>query len=327
MKKLISNFHTGYIAIISMMLVASACRSSFRHFFTSGRWYTVHTVIGLLLAVLGVAIIVSHFRWPSLVNKLQMFWWLPQLILVMATRFTPGKTNQLVNSFWHWPLGPAITPWLGWQMEANVYLLIKLNLVAIAGIVVAAVTSSKREPNHAFVATSNAAPSAPAKQFGRNNMISKWIKYILVILEVGGGFVGLSLLIATFSDTSVPISIWGFRLLCASLFLFGIISGLALINKPRIGIALSAVYQGIQIPVLSSSLLTYKLLSGIQLVIGFFGGRPVVLVEFGVRTTLLLGRSTAPCGVGINLPALCLFVYLLWVLWNRAEHVASHAGT
>ena len=162
MKKAITILHTVYIAAISAMLVLSAARGSFRQIFTSGGWYALHTAVGLALAALGIAIGVAHFRRPHLVNKLQILWWLPQLIQIVSTRFTPEGQCYIVNSFWHWPLGPVIAPQLGWKLDPQVYLLIKFNLVALVGIAIGAVTRSKLRAQQTQ-ATSETAPSAASE--------------------------------------------------------------------------------------------------------------------------------------------------------------------
>ena len=105
--------------------------------------------------------------------------------------------------------------------------------------------------------------------------------------------------------------------------LFGIFSGLALVEKPQLGIALSAVYQAIQIPVLSSPVLSYTYVSGLQLGAGWLEGRPAVLYEFGTRSTLFLFRRTDPWLIGVNILALALFIYLLFQLLPKSEVAAS----
>jgi hypothetical protein len=153
----------------------------------------------------------------------------------------------------------------------------------------------------------------------------KCIIYFLIVIEVGGGFMGIwSLLILTQWNTSRPAYVWIFPICVGFLFLFGIVAGLAFVERPQLGAALSAVYQALQIPVVSSPLLTYKLLSGVQLGVGWQEGRVVVLFEFGARSTFVLLRHTDPWGIGVNVLALVLFVYLLLQLRLKDKDVVPH---
>jgi len=140
----------------------------------------------------------------------------------------------------------------------------------------------------------------------------KYIIYLLIVLEIGGGFMGMwSLLVLPLWDTSTPAHVWIFSICAGFLFLLGIVAGLAFVDRPRLGAALSVVYQALQIPVVSSPLLSYKLLSGLQLGFGWLEGRPVFIFELGARCTFFLLRHTDPWLIGVNVLALALFVYLV----------------
>ena len=144
---------------------------------------------------------------------------------------------------------------------------------------------------------------------------------MLIVLEVGGGFMGFSVLIVSLMNTGITASSWIFPILIltGAMFLFGIVAGLALLERPRFGAAMSAVYQALQIPVVSSPLLTYALLSGLRLGVGWFKGRPAFLFEFGARCTFFLFRRSDPWIIGVNVLALVLFVYLLSQLQPKAK--------
>lgn len=148
----------------------------------------------------------------------------------------------------------------------------------------------------------------------------KCIIYFLIVLEVGGGFMGIwSLFVGSQMNPDIPAYFCFFPLCIGALFLFGIVAGLAFMEKPQLGTALSAIYQALQIPVMSSPLLTYTLISGLQIGVGWLEGRPVVLSEFGARSTFFILRHTDPWGIGINVLALFLFVYLLFQLRSKVK--------
>lgn len=60
---------------------------------------------------------------------------------------------------------------------------------------------------------------------------------------------------------------WGLHLLIGSLFLFGIVAGVTLVESRRWGVLLSAIYQALQILYVATPFLVYRFYSGFQ--IGF----------------------------------------------------------
>jgi hypothetical protein len=157
----------------------------------------------------------------------------------------------------------------------------------------------------------------------------KCILYFVIVLEVGGGFMGFwSLFRSWLMDTSTPTPPFDliFPIFIGALFLFGIAAGLAFVEKPQWGIAMSAVYQMLQIPILSSPVITYKLVSGLQLGIGCIEGKTAFMTEFGARCTFSILRRTDSWVVGINLLALALFVFLLLHLRPKAKAVFQHGN-
>lgn len=143
--------------------------------------------------------------------------------------------------------------------------------------------------------------------------MNRWIRHVLIVLQVGGGFMGLSLMVTSLkSAQNMPShAVIGFSLF-ACIFLLGIVSGLALVDRLRIGIILSAVYQALQIPIVSSSSATYRLLSGLQIGIQWRESR--VGITFDCGAGYFFGwMQGAPFQIGINVLALGLLIYLLTV--------------
>lgn len=143
--------------------------------------------------------------------------------------------------------------------------------------------------------------------------MNKWVRHIMIVLEVGGGFTGLSLMLGSLkSAMNMPAhAVIGLSLF-ACVFLFGIVSGLALANRLRIGIVLSAVYQAVQVPIVSSSSVAYKLFSGAQIGLQWREGGPSITFDCGARFFWAWMRGD-PLQIGINVLALGLLVYLLTV--------------
>ena len=100
--------------------------------------------------------------------------------------------------------------------------------------------------------------------------------------------------------------LYGKSLIC------GIIAGLFLAEGSQKGVLLSLIYQGLQILVFSSSMLTYSFSSGFSLyaLIGPHGPEVTWHLGSGCELSIFVDK---PDIVGINLVALSLFVYLLVV--------------
>lgn len=159
-----------------------------------------------------------------------------------------------------------------------------------------------------------------------------WIRRILAVLEIGGGAVGLVVLTMSRPWTrEASKGLWLLMALYVCVFLFAIAAGLLLAEGTRRGIRWSALCQALQIPVIVSSALTYRLFFAAHVTVGYFGTRWVV--ESGIGTTSLasIGQlmpvsplMTAP-GWGINLVALVAFLYLLWRLFRTRGEQESAA--
>lgn len=141
--------------------------------------------------------------------------------------------------------------------------------------------------------------------------MNRWIRRILIVLEVGGGFAGLVMILESLQrGANMPAhAVIGFAVF-ACVFLFGVVSGLALVDRPGIGIVLSAVYQAVQIPIVSSSWVAYRLHSGAQIGILWSGRKAALLFNCGSRFNLAWMPGDA-LHVGVNVLALGLLIYLL----------------
>ena len=147
--------------------------------------------------------------------------------------------------------------------------------------------------------------------------MNKYIVYLLLILEVGGGFTGFSVILFSqpWNKNINPFMYTGASLL----FIFGIFAGLALIKESRCGIVSSAIYQALQVPFISSNVISYNILSGFKLIVGVLRGMPYVTFDIGARFTLAFGGETDSWAFGINLISLILFVYLILQLRAKSN--------
>ncbi|MCP4262856.1 MAG: hypothetical protein GY774_35905 [Planctomycetes bacterium] len=127
-------------------------------------------------------------------------------------------------------------------------------------------------------------------------------------------------------DEGVSLNLRIFSALFACLFVFGIAAGLALTEWPRRGMQMSLIYQVLQIPIVTSPIISYIFVSGLRIFAGFKEGNGFVLTEFGTRVAIYVMRED-PWSISINLLALVLSVYLLMQLRPKKKAVAPEEDT
>ncbi|HTX74851.1 MAG TPA: hypothetical protein VMD29_01510 [Terracidiphilus sp.] len=155
-----------------------------------------------------------------------------------------------------------------------------------------------------------------------------WLRLLLVTLTVGGGFTGAAAMLEAMRNAR------GFpQLLVLIVFLglygFVVVSGLILVwNPARTRPVLAAL--ALQVPWLSSTVLTYNFASGMCLEIalgppqetGRFGLYAAWYMHFGAYFRFHVGGSgDDPLAFGVNVIALVLFILVLRS--NRLSHKAS----
>jgi hypothetical protein len=144
--------------------------------------------------------------------------------------------------------------------------------------------------------------------------MNKLLKMLVFLAQMGGGLVGLGFIgRSLFTDHLTPSSL-KFHLIFAVVFLFGIIASSALIVKPRWGLILSAIFQIIQIPVVTVSAAAYTLSSGVCLNLYKHANGWGFKFFFGSRYYFQL-NSGQPWSIGVNVIALFFFVFLIKEIW------------
>ena len=147
--------------------------------------------------------------------------------------------------------------------------------------------------------------------------MNRWLRNLVLLLQIGGGLWGVGLVGRLFLAedlTQIAMIIHGAFIL---VFLFGILAGVALIKKPILGLVLSVIYQGIQIPIIILPAVAYTMFSGATWNVYwhetgwgtnlFFGGRFYFYINGG-----------QPWCAGVNILALALFLLLIREIWLQA---------
>jgi len=136
------------------------------------------------------------------------------------------------------------------------------------------------------------------------------LKTAVVLMEIVGGLLGLVLIGRSFlteDPNQIAMIIHGGFIL---VFLYGIVAGAALIKKPGLGLWLSLIYQGIQIPIIMSSVFSFDLFSGASFNVFRHSTGFGFNFLFGSRYYFYL-NSGEPWLAGVNILALVLFFLLI----------------
>lgn len=141
--------------------------------------------------------------------------------------------------------------------------------------------------------------------------MNKWLKIILLIVQIGGGLLGFYVIGRVFlTGKMTPIQV----LICATfaiLFAFGILAGIALITKPRLGLILSLIFQAIQIPVIITPVVSFILSSGVYVnIFRHETGWGTKFALMGSRFYFYLNSGESQ-SIGVNIVALFLFFCLI----------------
>ncbi|MCD6394071.1 MAG: hypothetical protein J7M40_11255 [Planctomycetes bacterium] len=153
--------------------------------------------------------------------------------------------------------------------------------------------------------------------------MNKWLRAFLLLLQIGGGILGcviIGLVLLKTDQTRVTVM---FNAAFLAVFAFGILAGIALIMKPGLGLALSLIFQGIQIPLFASPAVYYKMFSG-----GFFNvcwhqDRWDANFAFLTSRFYFYLDGAEPLFFGVNILALALFVLLIRELWRHTAEMRS----
>jgi hypothetical protein len=147
--------------------------------------------------------------------------------------------------------------------------------------------------------------------------MNKLLKMIVLLVQIGGGLVGVALIGRTFYRDQLAQTTQVIHGIFAFTFLFGILAALTIIFRPRAGFVLSAIFQAIQIPVFTKSGITYSLSSGACLNLYKQANGWGLNFFFGSHYSFYL-NSVRPPLAGINIIALILFIFLIKEIWFTA---------
>jgi hypothetical protein len=147
-----------------------------------------------------------------------------------------------------------------------------------------------------------------------------WLRRLLVILLIGGGFTGVALItefVFPPMKSIARITLLGF----VCIYCYGIFIGLKL-SEGTASLKYLRLYFALQIPFVSSPIITYRFGSGLQVTLA--------ITESGLTSICRLGSefqfaisSSAPWGIGVNFVGLAI----LFLLYSRLVAVRDDAAS
>jgi hypothetical protein len=156
-----------------------------------------------------------------------------------------------------------------------------------------------------------------------------WLRWTLLVLTIGGGYTGFVLIAGVMlrsNDAGVVDIIVGIE--AVVLYTFIVVSGLLFADNPKCTLPMIFAF-GLQIPWLSSPILTYSFSAGLRISAGLIGWRITLGYRLG-SDAMLLFLVHRPWGIGINFFALLVFILLLRyrkALKKSPELPATAAGS
>ena len=140
--------------------------------------------------------------------------------------------------------------------------------------------------------------------------MNKSLKTIVLIIQVGGGLIGFGLIGQTILTEQLTQAAVIIHIAFIFVFLFGIVAGLALVKKPKLGLWLSAIFQAMQIPIVIMPTAAYALFSGACLNLYRHATGFGFNFLFGSRYYFSI-QNAESWMAGINVLALVLFILLV----------------
>jgi hypothetical protein len=147
--------------------------------------------------------------------------------------------------------------------------------------------------------------------------MNAWLRRLLLVLTIGGGFVGVLLTIPFLAQADKVIA-YVMVIAFVALYGYGIFLGLKL-SEGVAPLRALRVYFALQIPFISSPLVAYRFSTGFQTTIAIGQSRLAVDWRLGSEGQFAL-FSSAPLGIGLNIVALAIVLLLYSRLVEAPEH-------
>ncbi len=153
--------------------------------------------------------------------------------------------------------------------------------------------------------------------------MNKWLRAILLLIQIGGGALGVFIIGRVLLQANQTPATVMFNAAFLVVFAFGILAGMALIKRPGLGLGMSLIFQGIQIPLFASPAVSYNMFSGAFFNVYWYEhgwGADFAILASRFYFYLNPGESLF---VGVNILALVLFLLLIREMWWHAAELRT----
>ena len=150
--------------------------------------------------------------------------------------------------------------------------------------------------------------------------MDKKVKYLVALIQIVGGALGIFIIGRQLLKGDAQTITTVFHLCFMLLFAYGIVAALALFKIERLGMMLCAIFQAIQIPIITGPKISYWMFSGASF--RAYKGALSWGVDFGLFNSsyYLYINSGEPWLFGVNILAVVLFVLLIKELRFSSLH-------
>lgn len=147
-----------------------------------------------------------------------------------------------------------------------------------------------------------------------------WLRRALGVLALGGSFLGFAIGLEHILGSN-PLLTKVAILPFIGLYAWGIWCGIALIEGVPGALRLNRFFWALQIPLISSPIVSYMFASGALLNISFEPalGKINFYVRFGSQYGGSVLNAEQPWGIGINVVALGVFMCLTWCIKHQGQ--------
>jgi len=145
-----------------------------------------------------------------------------------------------------------------------------------------------------------------------------WTKRVLIVLSVGGGFLGAVLMTSLFPQAQGRVVTYMLIVAMMAVFLFGVFCGLRFIEDEAKGLRLLRWFYGIQIPLISSPIFAYQLSSGAAFNVSLGSWKINLFWRLGSEMGLWFLQDR-PWGIGVNIFALAVFIWINRLIKKNAK--------
>lgn len=150
--------------------------------------------------------------------------------------------------------------------------------------------------------------------------MNKWVKWVLILLQLGGGFAGLCISIGSLINLECDIFETSIYVIFSLLYSYGIFCSYLLIESKSRGTQLSLLYQLMQVLSIKSSLFSYLFTSGAMVSVNFRIEGVSVGYKIGSAFEVAL-HAVDPFIVSVNLIPLFMIMLMLYPKGNKRAGV------